>query len=58
VTVLEYGAGAGVKTEVLIAALDRPQFYLPMDIADKFLEQTAARFRRLFPQLATHPLAA
>jgi dimethylhistidine N-methyltransferase len=58
VTVLEYGAGAGVKTEVLIAALDRPQFYLPMDIADKFLERTAARFRRLFPQLATHPLVA
>jgi dimethylhistidine N-methyltransferase len=57
-TVMEYGAGAGIKTEVLIAALDRPRFYIPVDIADKFLDQTATRFRCLFPQLATQPVVA
>ena len=57
-TLLEYGAGAAVKTELLIEALHRPQFYVPIDIADDFLQQTAARVRQRFPALATIPITS
>jgi dimethylhistidine N-methyltransferase len=57
-TVLEYGAGAGIKTEILIQALRNPRLYVPVDIAGDFLDQTTARFRRLFPDLATRPVVA
>jgi dimethylhistidine N-methyltransferase len=57
-TVLEYGAGAGIKTEILMQALQSPRVYVPVDIAGEFLDQTTARFRRLFPDLATCPVVA
>jgi dimethylhistidine N-methyltransferase len=57
-TVLEYGAGAGVKTELLIESLHHPRFYVPVDIAGDFLQQTAARFQRSFPELSTRPITA
>jgi dimethylhistidine N-methyltransferase len=56
--VLEYGAGAAVKTELLIQALHRPQLYVPIDIADDFLQQTVTRFRRRFATLDTRPITA
>ncbi|HMI73867.1 MAG TPA: L-histidine N(alpha)-methyltransferase, partial [Steroidobacteraceae bacterium] len=31
-TLIEYGAGAGVKTEIVIAALEAPRLYVPVDI--------------------------
>ena len=58
VTLLEYGAGAGIKTEILIRALCNPRLYIPIDIAGDFLDQTAVRFRERFPNLATRPVAA
>jgi dimethylhistidine N-methyltransferase len=58
VTVLEYGAGAGIKTELLIEALHHPQFYAPIDIAGDFLQNTVARFQRRFPNLAIRPITA
>ncbi len=57
-TVLEYGAGAALKTELLIEALHDPRFYVPIDIAEEFLQRTAARFRRRFPSLTTSPITA
>jgi dimethylhistidine N-methyltransferase len=57
-TLIEYGAGAGIKTEILIRALQNPRLYVPVDIAADFLDQTTARFRRLFPELAIRPVAA
>ena len=56
--ILEYGAGAGIKTEILIDALDRPRLYVPIDIAGSFLEETAGRMRRRFPDLQTLPVVA
>ena len=46
---LEYGAGAGIKTEILIDALDRPRLYVPIDIAGDFLDLTVVRMRQRFP---------
>lgn len=56
--VLEYGAGAGIKTEILITALASPRLYVPIDIAGDFLDQTVMRFRRRFPNLLTRSIVA
>jgi dimethylhistidine N-methyltransferase len=56
--VLEYGAGAGIKTEILITALRAPRLYVPIDIAGEFLDQTVARFRQRFPNLLTKSIVA
>ena len=55
---LEYGAGSGLKTELLLGALDRPRGYLPVDIAGDFLEATAERVRRRFNSLQVTPIVA
>jgi dimethylhistidine N-methyltransferase len=55
---LEYGAGAGIKTEILIGALETPRSYVPIDIAGDFLDETVARMRQRFPDLETSPVVA
>ena len=57
-TLLEYGAGAGIKTEIVVGSLDRPRSYIPIDIAAGFLDLTAARFRQHFTNLAVDPVVA
>ena len=58
VALLEYGAGAAIKTEILIDALHAPRMYAPIDIAADFLAQTVARIRDRFPELPTRPIIA
>ncbi len=58
VLLIEYGAGAGIKTEILIEALDEPRLYVPIDIAGEVLARTASRIRDRFPQLETLPIVA
>lgn len=57
-TLLEYGAGAGLKTEILVSALREPRLYVPIDIAGDFLDQTVARFRWRFPNLPSRAIVA
>jgi dimethylhistidine N-methyltransferase len=54
---VEYGAGAAVKTTILLEAL-RPRLYVPVDIAGDFLAQSAARIARRFPGLPICPVIA
>jgi L-histidine Nalpha-methyltransferase len=56
VTLLEYGAGAGIKTETLITTLRAPRLYIPIDIAGEFLDQTVLRIRRRFPDIQVEPV--
>ena len=56
--ILEYGAGAGIKTEILLEALDRPGLYVPIDISGDFLEASAERIRQRFPSLSVEPVTA
>ncbi|HTT04850.1 MAG TPA: ergothioneine biosynthesis protein EgtB [Steroidobacteraceae bacterium] len=56
--ILEYGAGSAIKTQLLIASLRHPRFYLPVDIAANFLDETVTRFRTQFPDIATQPIVA
>jgi dimethylhistidine N-methyltransferase len=53
---LEYGAGAAIKSEILIDALHAPRMYAPIDIAADFLVETVERFRDRFPELPTRPI--
>jgi dimethylhistidine N-methyltransferase len=58
VVLLEYGAGAAIKSEVLIDALQGPRMYAPIDIAADFLAQTVNRIGDRFPDLPTRPIIA
>lgn len=57
---VEYGAGAGIKTETLIAALQSLALdcYIPVDIAGEFLEETASRIQGKFPHLSIKPVVS
>jgi L-histidine N-alpha-methyltransferase len=55
-TVLEHGAGATIKTEILLDALNSPAGYSPIDIADEFLVATVARLKNRFPELSIRPV--
>jgi uncharacterized SAM-dependent methyltransferase len=53
---IEYGAGAGVKTELVLDALAEPQGYVPIDVAHEYLLQTAHRMERRFRSLWVRPV--
>src|SRR5262245_59774945 len=53
---IEYGAGAGVKTELLLAALRDPRGYVPIDMAEAFLAETSKRIASRFPSLWVRPI--
>lgn len=55
---LEYGAGAGVKAEILIAALRALKVYAPIDIEAGVLGRTARRIGGRFPTLDVQPILA
>ncbi len=52
------GTGAGTKTRILVEALDKPAVYMPVDISEKQLHESAAVFRKTFPDLEVLPVAA
>jgi len=56
--VVEYGAGAGLKIEILLAALEKPAAYVPIDVAGNFLAASARRIAGRFPGLALRPVVA
>jgi dimethylhistidine N-methyltransferase len=53
---VEYGAGAGVKTELVLAALRAPRGYMPIDMAEAFLAETSKRISSRFPSLWVRPI--
>lgn len=53
---LEFGAGSGHKTEVLLEALREPAGYVPIDISCEHLEDSARRLHRRFPDLEILPV--
>ncbi len=56
-TLVEYGAGAGIKTEILLDAL-RPAEYVPVDVAGDFLAATTQRISSRYPHLKILPVIA
>ena len=57
-SVIEYGAGAGIKTEILIAALESPRFYVPVDISGDFLDHAVISLKHRFPDIGIWPIVA
>jgi len=55
---IEPGAGSGIKTRMLLEALDDPVAYIPLDISKKQLLETAQRMAADFPQLEVAPVCA
>ena len=52
------GTGAGTKTRILIEALEKPAVYVPIDISEKQLRKSTARFQKIFPDLEILPVCA
>lgn len=55
---IEYGAGASIKSQILLNALRQPRLYVPVDIAGDFLASAADRLRKRFTVLEVLPVAA
>ena len=55
---VEYGAGASTKTRILLSALERPAGYVPIDVSEDFLLQTADQLRAEYPDLPIHPIVS
>lgn len=58
VELIGLGTGAGTKTRILIGALDKPAVYMPVDISEKQLYESATLFRKIFPDLEVLPVCA
>ncbi|MCL4185076.1 MAG: L-histidine N(alpha)-methyltransferase [Burkholderiaceae bacterium] len=56
--IVEFGAGSSRKIGLLLAALDHPRRFVPVDISAEHLHAAAQRLRAEHPSLDVHPLAA
>jgi dimethylhistidine N-methyltransferase len=54
---VEFGSGASVKTRILLESLPGISLYVPVDISEASLEESAERISRDFPHVAVHPIA-
>lgn len=54
--VIEPGSGAGRKTQMLLRALATPATYVPIDVAEDQLAETATTLRHAFPGLEVLPV--
>ena len=52
---VEYGAGASTKTRLLLNALTDPAGYVPIDVSEDFLMQTADGLRQEYQDLTVTP---
>ncbi|MEH6586258.1 MAG: L-histidine N(alpha)-methyltransferase [Halioglobus sp.] len=57
-TVVEYGAGASVKTRILMDALEELSTYIPVDISAEFLQSSAASLKKDYPGVKIEPVVA
>jgi len=58
VSLIELGSGSSHKTPLLLAALDQPACYVPIDISAQFLGESVSALQARFPSLPIHPVAA
>jgi len=55
---VEYGASDETKAAQLLAHMDQPAAYIPIDVAGPALHLLRRRMRKTHPRLAVHPLEA
>ena len=56
--VVEFGSGSGIKTQLLLAALERPVGYVPIEISSSALDASIEDLSARFPQIQMLPLCA
>jgi len=54
--IIEPGAGAGIKIQTLLSALNSPALYVPTDISADFLFYSAQKIQQQFPDLEVMPI--
>lgn len=55
---IEYGSGSSLKTRMLLDALEDPFAYVPVDISQSHLEQSAAEIAKEYPAIEVVPTCA
>ncbi|MEO5560555.1 MAG: L-histidine N(alpha)-methyltransferase [Dokdonella sp.] len=58
VLLIEYGSGSGLKTELLLAHMQRPAAYAPVEIARDALNASIERLAARFPRIEMLPVCA
>jgi dimethylhistidine N-methyltransferase len=58
VIVVDFGPGAGHKSEILLASLFHPRAYVPIDLSPTALAEASSHVRARFPVLRILPLMA
>jgi len=58
VMLIEFGSGSSIKTRILLDELDSPVAYVPLDISEEHLLNTAAVLEEKYPQIEILPLVA
>src|SRR5690606_5131992 len=56
VNIIEYGSGEGIKIRKLLAALEQPKSYTPIDISAEILLRASKQLKREFPEINIHPV--
>ncbi len=56
--IIEFGSGSGIKTRKLLAALESPRAYTPIEISVSALEESVQPLRRDIPDIQIHPVQA
>lgn len=56
--IIEFGSGAGTKTQQLLASLEMPKAYTPIEISPTALAVSVESLQSLFPNLSIIPLEA
>jgi dimethylhistidine N-methyltransferase len=54
--VIEYGSGAGIKSRILLEALEAPVAYIPIDISRSALLASCERLAEAFPEVEVLPV--
>src|SRR5436309_3467136 len=55
---VEFGSGSSRKTELVLAALEAPRAYVPIDVSQSALADARTRLERRFPGLEIVPVNA
>ena len=58
VLLVEYGSGAGIKTRLLLDALDQPVGYVPVEISQSALDASVESLGEEFPDIDMLPVSA
>ncbi len=58
VRLVEYGSGSSIKTRILLDHLDSPAAYVPVDISQEHLQNTADVLNAAYPEIEILPVCA